>query len=226
MVLGVLSANSGDGMGRRYPKPSTVAWVCLLSMAVVVMAANGAVLSPASNRQSYADVPTNSVFWPAVEHLAKMGVTTGYPCGGHGEPCDELTRPYFRVAGPLTHKELSMMVSKVKGVSEMPVVQRPDAAVTRKELAEVISLADPALFQDIRIPGRSSFQDVPQDAPYRQYIEQVYALGIMKGYDCGSVSPREPCVPPDNNPYFHPDSVTTLGQSANVLAAWIKAAKR
>ena len=221
-----MSADSGDGMGRRYPKPNTVAWVCLLLMAVVVMAANGGVLSPASSRQTYADVPTNSVFWPAVEQLARMGVTTGYPCGGTGEPCDELNRPYFRVFEPLTHKELAMMISKVKGGSEMPVVQRPDAAVTRRELTEAISLADPALFKDIRMPGRSSFQDVPQEAPYRQYIEEVYALGIMKGYGCGSISPPEPCVPPDNNPYFHPDSRTTLGQSATVLAAWIKAGRR
>ncbi len=262
-------------MERRYSKSSTVAWVCILLMLIAVLAANSSVLSPASRVQTYADVPTGSSFWPAVEQLSKMGVTTGYPCGGPGEPCDDLNRPYFRVGFPLTRKELAMMVSKAKGWSEVLVVQtfadvppshpayawiervtlhgvmsgfscgavsnegekepcdlasrpyfRPDASVTREELAVAISLADYALFKDMRIPERPSFQDLPQDDPYRQYVEQVYALGIMKGYDCGSVNPPEPCVPPYSNPYFHPDRQATLGQSASVLAAWLKAARR
>ena len=262
-------------MERRYSKSSIVAWVCIFLTLIAVLAANSSLLSPASSVQAYADVPPDSSFWPAVEQLSKMGITTGYPCGGPGEPCDELSRPYFRVGFPLTRKELAMMVSKAKSWREVPVAQtfadvppshpayewiervdlhgvmsgfscggnsdrggkepcdaasrpyfRPDTTVTREELAVAIALADYALFKDIRIPERPSFQDLPQNDPYRQYVEKVYALGIMKGYDCGSANPPEPCVPPYNNPYFHPDSQATLGQSASVLAAWLKAARR
>jgi hypothetical protein len=39
----------------------------------------------------------------------------------------------------------------------------------------------------------------------------------MSGYECGSV-PEEPCVAPENRPYFRPNSNATRGQIAKIVS--------
>ncbi len=56
------------------------------------------------------------------------------------------------------------------------------------------------------------FQDVPVGSPFFTYIHNLYVDGVVGGYTCGG--PGEPCVPPDNLPYFHPGANVTRGQNA------------
>ena len=49
-----------------------------------------------ADRQTYADVLYGSTFWVYVERLASRGIMDGFACGGATEPCDWLSRPYFR----------------------------------------------------------------------------------------------------------------------------------
>jgi hypothetical protein len=45
---------------------------------------------------SFADVPPTDVFYPYIETMAHLGVTTGYACGGATEPCNAGNQSYFR----------------------------------------------------------------------------------------------------------------------------------
>jgi hypothetical protein len=54
--------------------------------------------------------------------------------------------------------------------------------------------ADPVIHQD--------FQDVPQSNPFFNNLRNLYRAGIVSGYNCGG--PNEPCVPPENLPYYRP----------------------
>jgi hypothetical protein len=40
---------------------------------------------------------------------------------------------------------------------------------------------------------------------------------VMGGYVCG-VDPSEPCVPPDNRPYFRPNAGATRGQLTKIVS--------
>jgi hypothetical protein len=60
------------------------------------------------------------------------------------------------------------------------------------------------------------FQDVPPGSTFYDYIARLYMRGILVGYPCGSI-PTEPCVPPENRPYFRPNSNVTRGQTAKIV---------
>lgn len=49
------------------------------------------------------------------------------------------------------------------------------------------------------------FQDVPPGSPSYAAINQVGRSGSMKGFACG-VAPQEPCLGPNNKPYFRPNA--------------------
>lgn len=66
---------------------------------------------------TFADVlPTNG-FYPYVEALAQHGSIGGYSCGssnpntGAAEPCDALSRPYYRPADNMTRGQIAKVVS-------------------------------------------------------------------------------------------------------------------
>ena len=63
--------------------------------------------------QTFADAPPQSAFWLYIERLLanRPGAIGGYQCGGPGEPCDPLTRPYFRPNNPLTRGQTAKIVS-------------------------------------------------------------------------------------------------------------------
>jgi len=67
-------------------------------------------------------------------------------------------------------------------------------------------------------PTGQQFQDVPPTGPGSTFYVFIYRLvhrGIIVGYPCGTV-PQEPCVPPDNLPYFRPNNNTTRGQMSKI----------
>jgi hypothetical protein len=52
--------------------------------------------------------------------LADLGIVSGYPCGGPGEPCGGGNLPYFRPNNNVTRGQLSKIVSEAAGFSDTP----------------------------------------------------------------------------------------------------------
>jgi hypothetical protein len=88
---------------------------------------------------------------------------------------------------------------------------RPNGSVTRGQIAKIVSLA--AGFNEQ--VDTHTFQDVAPGSTFYVYVERLATRGIMAGYPCGS---PEPCVPPNNRPYFRPNSNATRGQIAKIVA--------
>src|SRR5262249_16054684 len=61
-----------------------------------------------------------------------------------------------------------------------------------------------------------SFEDIAPGSTFYVYIERLYSRGIISGYPCGD--PGEPCVPPDNRPYFRPNNNSTRGQTSKIVS--------
>jgi hypothetical protein len=60
------------------------------------------------------------------------------------------------------------------------------------------------------------FEDVAPTHPFYEWIQRLASRSIMSGYVCGGVG--EPCVPPDNRPYFRPYNNVTRGQSSKIVS--------
>src|SRR6478672_3869230 len=52
-------------------------------------------------------------------------------------------------------------------------------------------------------PGQD-FQDVVPSDPFYPFLHNLKAANIVSGYTCQPGGPNDPCVPPDNLPYYHP----------------------
>jgi len=63
--------------------------------------------------------------------------------------------------------------------------------------------------------GGQQFEDVPPGYTFYDFINNIYLDGIVSGYPCGG--PGEPCVPPDNRPYYRPSNNVTRGQMSKFL---------
>ncbi|MGA7733200.1 MAG: S-layer homology domain-containing protein [Chloroflexia bacterium] len=89
---------------------------------------------------------------------------------------------------------------------------RPGNLVTRGQLAKIVSnsagFSEPA--------GSQQFQDVPPGHTFYDLVWRLADRGIINGYPCGGTS--EPCVPPDNLPYFRPNADITRGQISKIVA--------
>jgi hypothetical protein len=89
---------------------------------------------------------------------------------------------------------------------------RPGNDITRGQIAKMVSNA--AGFQE-PVSGQT-FEDVPPASPFYEFIERLYTRGHMGGYPCG-LRDIEPCVPPDNRPYFRPNESATRGQISKIV---------
>ncbi|MEO8285426.1 MAG: S-layer homology domain-containing protein [Chloroflexota bacterium] len=89
---------------------------------------------------------------------------------------------------------------------------RPNNNVTRGQLAKIVSnsagFTDPA--------GAQIFEDVLPDSTFYDFIQRLASRNYMSGYPCGGVG--EPCVMPDNRPYFRSNSNATRGQISKIVA--------
>ena len=65
-----------------------------------------------STQQTFADVPNGNPFWLGIEELAAHQVISGYTCGSLGEPCDPLSRPYFRWGANATRGQLAKIAAQ------------------------------------------------------------------------------------------------------------------
>jgi hypothetical protein len=63
-----------------------------------------------------------------------------------------------------------------------------------------------------------TFEDVPPSNTFYEWIERLTTRGYMTGYPCTPGSPPEPCVPPNNRPYFRPFANATRGQASKIVA--------
>jgi hypothetical protein len=89
---------------------------------------------------------------------------------------------------------------------------RPNNNVTRGQLSKIVSGA--AGYSET--PTGQTFEDVPPGGTFYLYVERVASRSIVGGYACGG--PNEPCVAPDNRPYFRPNNNATRGQMSKVAA--------
>lgn len=63
--------------------------------------------------QMFTDVPVGHPYRDWINTLAINGIITGYPCGGPGEPCDSLFRPYFRPLFTSTRAQISKVYARM-----------------------------------------------------------------------------------------------------------------
>jgi hypothetical protein len=90
---------------------------------------------------------------------------------------------------------------------------RPDNHVTRGQVSKIVSLS--AEFVEPVPSSQQSFEDVPYGSPFWEYIERISTRGIVVGYACGGAG--EPCVPPENRPYFRTNAGATRGQLIKIV---------
>ncbi len=89
---------------------------------------------------------------------------------------------------------------------------RPGNNATRGQISKIV--ANAAGFTDI--PTGQLFEDVPPQNTFYMWIQRLASRGIMSGYPCGGVG--EPCVEPDQRPYFRPGNNATRGQVSKIVA--------
>jgi S-layer homology domain len=87
---------------------------------------------------------------------------------------------------------------------------KPNANVTRGQLSKIVSNA--AGFNDAQTT--QMFEDVLPGSTFFDYIGRLASRGYIGGYACGGGT--EPCIPPDNLPYFRPNNNATRGQISKI----------
>jgi serine protease AprX len=90
---------------------------------------------------------------------------------------------------------------------------RPNNNITRGQIAKMVSNSA-GLTDD---PGEQIYQDVPPDDTFYPWINRLTRRGYVGGYECDQ-SATEPCVPPENRPYYRPSASATRGQLSKIVA--------
>jgi len=90
---------------------------------------------------------------------------------------------------------------------------RSYAQVTRGQSCKIVAIA-----ASLPAPpsGQQTFQDVPPGSTFWQWIESLARAGTIGGDVCGGAG--EPCVPPQNRPYFRPGNNVTRGQASKIVS--------
>jgi hypothetical protein len=91
---------------------------------------------------------------------------------------------------------------------------RPNNNVTRGQVSKIVS--ESAAFAEPVPSTQQTFEDVPPSGTFWLWIERLSSRGIISGYPCGG--PFEPCVGPDNRPYFRPNNNVTRGQLSKITS--------
>ena len=89
---------------------------------------------------------------------------------------------------------------------------RPGLPVSRGQLSKIAGLA----FNFTEGVGEQHFEDVPANHAFFEHTARMSERGIISGYACGSRA-EEPCVGPQNLPYFRPAVSITRGQTAKIV---------
>jgi carboxypeptidase T len=190
------------------------------------------------------DVPPDHTFYEPVRCLACRGIVSGY-ADGTFRPGNEVTRGqlskivsnaagFENDPGPQIFTDVApantfyTWINRLarRGImsgygcggpgepcdSENRPYFRWVANATRGQTSKIVANAA----KIIGPPTGRQFEDVPPSHPFYEWIEKLAALGVMGGYPCGGLN--EPCVPPNNRPYFRPANNVTRGQSARIVA--------
>jgi hypothetical protein len=89
---------------------------------------------------------------------------------------------------------------------------RPFANATRGQTSKIV--ANAAMYTEP--PVGQTFEDVPPTHTFYAEIQRLATRNVMGGYVCGGSF--EPCVGPENKPYFRPGNDVTRGQSSKIVA--------
>ena len=191
----------------------------------------------------FSDVPSTDTFYIPIRCLACRGIVSGYSdgtfrpnnqvtrgqlakmvsnAGGFSEPVSgqtfqdvPSTHTFYEFIQRLTAR--GYMSGYVCGGVGEPCINnrpyfRPQANATRGQTSKIVSNA--AGYTEP--PGGQTFQDVPPTHTFYVEIQRLASRNVMQGYACGG--PGEPCVEPENRPYFRPGNDVTRGQSAKIVA--------
>jgi|GEM_PF-3969993 len=199
--------------------------------------------TPTVCSMSFNDVPSGSTFHNPVMCLACRGIISGY-ADGTFKPDNLVTRGqlakivsnaanFTEPSGPQIFQDVAPdhtfyeWINRLTNRSYMsgyncggpgePCVNnrpyfRPFNNATRAQTSKIVSNA--ARYNDP--PTGQTFEDVPPTHPFYTEIQRLASRNIMGGYNCGG--PGEPCMPPENKPYFRPYNDVTRGQSAKIVA--------
>jgi N-acetylneuraminic acid mutarotase len=201
---------------------------------------------PTACTLSFSDVPVGSTFYQYVRCLACRGIISGYSDGTF-HPNDDITRgqlakivsnaagfadtppgqvyedvpttdTFYVWIGRLTSRGVmsgypcgTVPVEPCVAPDNRPYF-RPNSNATRGQIAKIVSNA--AGFEGT--PLQQTFEDVLSSSTFYLWIERLASRGIMGGYPCGS--PGDPCVAPDNRPYFRPNNNATRGQVSKIVS--------
>lgn len=89
---------------------------------------------------------------------------------------------------------------------------RPYENVTRGQIAKIVA-------NFAQLPSDLSgqtFEDVPPNSTFYNYIESMAQAGYVGGYPCGGIG--EPCGP-GSRPYYRPGGIATRGQITKIVAS-------
>lgn len=89
---------------------------------------------------------------------------------------------------------------------------RPDNTATRGQFTKMLV---GARGWPTPVPQTQTFQDVPPGNAFYVYVEPAVNRGIIGGYPCGGSG--EPCVAPNNRPYFRPNNDITRAQMMKMV---------
>jgi hypothetical protein len=191
----------------------------------------------------FTDVPDGSTFHTFIRCLACRGIINGYPDGtfrpnnqvtrgqlskivsnsaGFGDP---QTTQMFQDApvGSTFFDFIGRLASRgyIGGYpcgNPEPCVPpgnlpyfRPGNNATRGQISKIVSNA--AGFSEPHT--EQTFQDVAPGSTFYDFIERLASRGVIAGYACGGAG--EPCIPPDNRPYFRPNDNATRGQTSKIV---------
>jgi hypothetical protein len=94
---------------------------------------------------------------------------------------------------------------------------RPDAPVTRGQLARFIANSASFYYHPTPTPDHQTFADIPPGAPFWAAVELLAAqtAGPISGYTCGG--PGEPCDA-QRRPYYRPNVNVTRAQLSKIVA--------
>jgi hypothetical protein len=89
---------------------------------------------------------------------------------------------------------------------------RPNNNVTRGQLSKIVSNAAGFLETETT----QMFQDQPIGSTFYTYTARLASRVYISGYACGG--PGEPCVSPNNLPYFRTNNNATRGQITKIVS--------
>jgi hypothetical protein len=89
---------------------------------------------------------------------------------------------------------------------------RPFNTTTRGQLTKIVVLGFNITLSQNSVP---TFQDVPASDTFFRFVETAADNELVSGYACGGEG--EPCMPPQNRPYFRAYNLVTRGQLAKIV---------